>query len=91
MRIAKTFLRFALVVSASLVWFPLGPTATDSMQGAMFGDPLPGLSSDDRLLFEAGKEDFNEVQEVKDGLGPLFNARGCGECHSFPTTGGAVR
>jgi len=59
------------------------------MQGAMFGDPLPGLGSNDRLLFEAGKEDFNEVQEVKDGLGPLFNARGCGECHSFPTTGGS--
>jgi CxxC motif-containing protein (DUF1111 family) len=50
-----------------------------------FGDPLPGADLD---LFNEGKDAFEEVEEVP-RLGPIFNARGCAECHTFPTTGGA--
>ncbi len=55
----------------------------------MLGDPLPGLSQADLALFTDGKADFVDVEDVSSGLGPIFNARSCGECHSFPTTGGA--
>jgi CxxC motif-containing protein (DUF1111 family) len=88
LRPPKRSLFFALVAIGSLFSFPLGPAITDSMVESGFGDPLSGLSPDDLELFDAGKEDFLQVEEVIDGLGPGFNARSCGECHSFPTTGG---
>jgi len=32
--------------------------------------------------FEAAEEEFTGPEGVADGLGPIFNAAGCGECHS---------
>jgi CxxC motif-containing protein (DUF1111 family) len=32
---------------------------------------------------------FEEVEGVTDGLGPLYNAQSCRECHQNPTSGGA--
>jgi CxxC motif-containing protein (DUF1111 family) len=31
---------------------------------------------------------FDEVENVSDGLGPLYNAQSCRECHQNPTSGG---
>jgi CxxC motif-containing protein (DUF1111 family) len=31
---------------------------------------------------------FSEVEEIADGLGPLYNAQSCRECHQNPVTGG---
>ncbi len=36
---------------------------------------------------EADKEDFEEVEELDEGLGPLFNARSCADCHMNPVVG----
>jgi len=71
----------------SLLFLPPNRALTAPLP-PQFGDPLPGLSAVDLALFEEGKEDFEEVEEVADGLGPIFNARGCAECHTFPATGG---
>ena len=38
--------------------------------------------------FDALKEVFKEVDEASDGLGPVYNAQSCGECHQNPVTGG---
>jgi len=32
--------------------------------------------------FDAAEEEFTGPEGVADGLGPIFNATGCGECHS---------
>jgi CxxC motif-containing protein (DUF1111 family) len=40
--------------------------------------------------FEAAEEGFDEHEAPDDGLGPLFNAGGCGECHGNPTIGGGA-
>jgi CxxC motif-containing protein (DUF1111 family) len=32
--------------------------------------------------FEAAEEEFTGPESVADGLGPIYNATGCGECHS---------
>src|SRR5271169_388744 len=32
---------------------------------------------------------FEEVEHLADGLGPLYNAQSCRECHQNPTTGGS--
>ena len=61
----------------------------NSQEPTDFGDPLPGLTAEQMQLFLEGKEDFEEVEEVDEGLGPIFNARGCAECHVVPAVGGS--
>ena len=50
------------------------------------GDPLPGT---DPTAFAAAKANFAAEEEITDGLGPVFNERACGNCHSIPTVGGS--
>jgi CxxC motif-containing protein (DUF1111 family) len=46
------------------------------------------LSDDEQAAFVAGKAEFEEVEEVADGLGPVFNEASCATCHSDPVVGG---
>ena len=52
------------------------------------GDPLPGITPREFQEFRLGLEDFREVEEASDGLGPLFNGTGCAVCHNVPAIGG---
>jgi CxxC motif-containing protein (DUF1111 family) len=52
------------------------------------GGHLDGLSRTEARFFELGKEDFEEVEDVADGLGPRMNLDGCGSCHQQPAIGG---
>ena len=38
--------------------------------------------------FDAAKEAFEEREGLDDGLGPVYNAQSCTECHQNPVTGG---
>ncbi len=53
------------------------------------GDPLPGITPREFQEFRLGLEDFREVEEASEGLGPLFNGTGCAVCHNVPAIGGA--
>jgi CxxC motif-containing protein (DUF1111 family) len=53
------------------------------------GGPLADLTDNERRFFEHGKEDFEEAEDVRDGVGPRMNLDGCGGCHSQPATGGS--
>src|SRR5690242_17883113 len=50
-------------------------------QADIVGDTLPGLVADADLLAEA-EEAFAAVESINDGVGPIFNERACGNCHS---------
>ena len=52
------------------------------------GAPLANLSANELRFFEKGKEDFNDEERVRDGLGPRMNLDSCGGCHSQPAIGG---
>jgi CxxC motif-containing protein (DUF1111 family) len=52
------------------------------------GDPVRGLTRDQRDLFDRGRVVFDSVFTPETGLGPLFNSIACGECHEDPVTGG---
>lgn len=39
--------------------------------------------------FEHDKELFEERRTIANGLGPVFNAQSCAECHTNPVTGGS--
>ena len=72
---------------------PFAPReAIDQLQlqtRSAFGDPLPGLAADELALFQTGKDRFEEVEGIADGLGPVFNEASCVACHSGPVVGGS--
>jgi CxxC motif-containing protein (DUF1111 family) len=51
------------------------------------GDPLSGLTEQQLDRFARGKLVFDSVFTPATGLGPLFNAVACGECHEKPAGG----
>jgi CxxC motif-containing protein (DUF1111 family) len=53
------------------------------------GEPLPGLSPQELDYFNVGKEEFEEAEEIAEGIGPRMNLDSCGGCHSQPTLGGS--
>jgi len=38
--------------------------------------------------YDAARATFEERDEIADGLGPVYNAQSCAECHQNPVTGG---
>jgi CxxC motif-containing protein (DUF1111 family) len=52
------------------------------------GDPVRGLTREQRDRFRRGGEVFDTVFTAATGLGPLFNSTSCGECHEDPVAGG---
>jgi len=58
---------------------PEAPAGFDNKSNGMVDDPT----------HQADQLKFDEVEGVPDGLGPLYNAQSCSECHQNPTSGGA--
>ena len=58
--------------------FPEAPAAFDNKSNGMA----------DEQTHAADQSKFEEVETVADGLGPLYNAQSCRECHQNPITGG---
>jgi CxxC motif-containing protein (DUF1111 family) len=52
------------------------------------GGPLDGLSQEEQARFTAGRAVFERTFTPETGLGPIFNANGCAECHEAPVVGG---
>lgn len=50
------------------------------------GGSLPGIGAS---TFSAAKANFMAAEGLADGLGPIFNERACGNCHTNGATGGA--
>lgn len=51
------------------------------------GEPLRGLSAAERAQFDSGRAVFESTFTAEVGLGPLFNASACAECHEDPVVG----
>lgn len=52
------------------------------------GDPLPGLTPAQLDRFNLGKDMFNRILPVPEGLGPIMNDTSCEHCHLKPASGG---
>ena len=63
---------------------PAGPQNSDAPAG--FDNKSNGLVDD--ATHQADQDKFDETEGVGDGLGPLYNAQSCRECHQNPTSGG---
>lgn len=78
-----------LIFSVSLVFSSQQVTNATAFTEAPTGfDNQPnGLVN--QATFDADRETFDEQEDIDEGLGPVFNARSCGECHATPVSGGS--
>lgn len=97
MRILKiaTLLVFVIVVCSS-------SQLVHNAKGAGKGQPISGQPITeaptafdnttngfvDQATHDADRAEFVKQEQLTDGLGPVYNARSCGECHDNPITGG---
>ena len=73
----------SLCLSIGLLSF--APALSEAPSG--FDNKSNGLVDDATHATDQAK--FEEVEAVSDGLGPLYNAQSCRECHQNPTSGGS--
>ena len=65
---------------------PDAPNAPPTEAPAGFDGVTNGLV--DQATHDSDTEVFAEQELIGDGLGPVYNAQSCGECHQNPVTGG---
>ena len=74
----------AFLFSFSLALSGQSGPATEAPAG--FDNRTNGLIT--QAEFDAARATFEERDEVSKGLGPVYNAQSCAECHQNPVTGG---
>lgn len=78
-------MKFALGVT--LLAVALGVAAPQTSEAPTgFDDKSNGMVDD--ATHQADKSRFDDIETVSEGLGPLYNAQSCRECHQSPTSGG---
>jgi len=74
----------------ALLWtavaLPVAWTQSPSEAPTGFDDLTNGFTTQD--VFDADRDTFDETEFKADGLGPVYNAQACGQCHQNPTSGG---
>ncbi|HEY0406033.1 MAG TPA: di-heme oxidoredictase family protein [Pyrinomonadaceae bacterium] len=62
---------------------PCTAPVTDALTG--FDDKTNNFTG--QATFDGDKATFEDVDQIADGLGPVYNAQSCAECHQNPVTG----
>jgi len=75
--------------SSSPAEAPTGFKTPTYSEGAGSHSESNGLPEPPGDSFAQDQETFEESEGVNDGLGPVFNARSCSDCHQNPVTGGS--
>ena len=78
------------LIFAAVLGIPAADTSAVENQSATeaptgFDNQTNGFVLQDQ--FEADKAIFEEREVISDGLGPVYNAQSCAECHQNPVTG----
>src|ERR1700688_618093 len=79
MRIFITAVALSLALISAATRFPEAPTGFDNKTNGIVDD----------VAHQADQVKFEEVEQLSDGLGPLYNAQSCAECHQSPVSGAA--
>src|SRR5260370_27564895 len=78
----KLFIGLSVLVISVFFFAPVLPEAPSG-----FDNKTNGLVDD--ATHAADQVKFDEIEQISDGLGPLYNAQSCRECHQNPTSGGS--
>src|SRR3977135_3340270 len=74
------------VLSLILSGLILASSASRSTEAPTgFDNKSNGVTDD--ATHQADQAKFEEVEQLSDGLGPLYNAQSCRECHQSPVSG----
>ncbi|MGA8865455.1 MAG: hypothetical protein WB510_00715, partial [Candidatus Sulfotelmatobacter sp.] len=73
---------FLSLVLASFLLFASSPVITEAPTA--FDNKSNGVTDD--ATHQADQKTFEEVEQLSDGLGPLYNAQSCRECHQNPVS-----
>jgi len=65
------------------------PDDVTSIHSAAVGDNLSGLQVSSADLLDEADEAFRAIEQITDGVGPIFNERSCGGCHLEGAVGGS--
>ena len=77
-----------LFIAAAVLSFAVVSVATQSTDAPTgFDNKTNGIVDD--ATHQADQTKFDEVEQLTDGLGPLYNAQSCRECHQSPVSGAA--
>lgn len=76
---------FIAAVALSLAFAFTAAQISDAPTG--FDNKTNGMVDD--ATHQADQTKFEETEQLSDGLGPLYNAQSCRECHQNPVSGGA--
>ena len=75
-----------VLITTAVLWLAIAAvTAVEAPTG--FDNKSNGLVDD--KTHQGDLEKFDEVEQIADGLGPLYNAQSCRECHQNPVSGAA--
>jgi CxxC motif-containing protein (DUF1111 family) len=85
---ASSLFAFQATISSQMAPVTRAQDPGPRQGGAGAGGPLKGLTDQQMEYFNAGKVDFEEAEQVADGLGPRMNLDSCVGCHAHPATGG---
>ncbi len=78
----KVLIGLSLLAISFFFFVPVFPEAPSG-----FDNKSNGLVDD--ATHTADQVKFDEIEEISEGLGPLYNAQSCRECHQNPTSGGS--
>src|SRR5207249_9121149 len=86
MRLRRTLLGLCFVAAfiVPVKTMVEGQSASEAPAG--FDNQTNGFTT--QAVFDANKEEFEQRETAEDGLGPVYNAQSCAECHQNPMTGG---
>ena len=79
MRIFIAAVALSIVLISAATRFPEAPTGFDNKTNGIVDD----------LTHQADQVKFEGVEQLSDGLGPLYNAQSCAACHQNPVSGAA--
>jgi CxxC motif-containing protein (DUF1111 family) len=77
---------YLILANTAFAASPPAPTAAAEAPTG-FDNRSNGIT--DEATHQADLAKFDEVEQIANGLGPLYNAQSCRECHQNPVSGGA--
>src|SRR5271157_2628745 len=79
MRVLISFGVVGLILASAAPRLAEAPTGFDNKSNGVADD----------ATHQADQTKFEEVEQLSDGLGPIYNAQSCRECHQSPVSGAA--